>query len=192
MTTLVDKNALARKNGRTAGVAALLVLAMVGLAFASVPLYRIFCQVTGLGGTTMRADAAAAAAVRPVPGESVSIRFDANTSRDLMWEFRPGETARTVPIGARNMTVYRARNLARTPLTGTATFNVTPVQAGRYFSKIQCFCFTEQTLQPGQEIQMPVLFYVDPAILNDPATRDISEITLSYTFYPVERPGTAG
>jgi cytochrome c oxidase assembly protein subunit 11 len=171
-------------------MAALLVLAMIGLAFASVPLYRIFCQVTGLGGTTMRADAATAAAVRPVAGESISIRFDANISRDLMWEFRPVQTQRTVPIGERNMAVYRARNISTRPLTGTATFNVTPVQAGRYFSKIQCFCFTNQTLQPGQEMQMPVIFYVDPAILNDPEARDITEITLSYTFYPVEQPGT--
>jgi cytochrome c oxidase assembly protein subunit 11 len=180
---------LAQKNGRTAGLAALLVLAMVGLAFASVPLYRIFCQVTGLGGTTMRADATAAAAVRPVAGRSVSVRFDANVSRDLMWRFDPVDTQRTVPIGSRNMALYRARNISTRPLTGTATFNVTPVQAGRYFSKIQCFCFTEQTLQPGQEMQMPVIFYVDPAILDDPAARDISEITLSYTFYPVEQPG---
>lgn len=182
---------LAQKNGRTAALAALLVAAMVGLAFASVPLYRIFCQVTGLGGTTMRVDEAAAAAVRPVAGKSVSIRFDANVSRDLMWEFRPVQTQRTVPIGERNMAVYRARNISTRPLTGTATFNVTPVQAGRYFSKIQCFCFTEQLLQPGQDMQMPVLFYVDPAILDDPAVRDVTEITLSYTFYPVERPGSA-
>jgi len=182
--------ALARKNGRVAGMAVLLVLAMVGLAFASVPLYRIFCQVTGLGGTTMRVDEATAASIRPVPGRSVSVRFDANTSRDLLWNFGPTENARTVPIGARNMTVYRARNLATRPLTGTATFNVTPVQAGRYFQKVQCFCFTEQTLQPGQEVQMPVIFQVDPAILDDPSLRNITEITLSYTFYPVERPRT--
>lgn len=192
MRVLSDGSGLARRNGRVAGLSALLVAAMIGLAFASVPLYRMFCQVTGLGGTTMRADEAAAAAVRPVAGRSVSIRFDANVSRDLMWTFRPVQTQRTVPIGERNMAVYRARNLSTRPLAGTATFNVTPVQAGRYFSKIQCFCFTEQILQPGQEVQMPVVFYVDPAILNDPAARDISEITLSYTFYPVERPGSGG
>jgi len=181
---------LARKNGRVAALAALLVVAMVGLAFASVPLYRIFCQVTGLGGTTMRADEQVAAMVKPVPGKSVSIRFDANVSRDLLWEFKPNETQRTVPIGGRNMTAYTAKNTSRRPLTGTATFNVTPVQAGQYFSKIQCFCFQEQMLQPGQEVQMPVVFYVDPRILDDPAARDITEITLSYTFYPVEQPGS--
>ena len=190
MTSAAEKTGLARKNGRVAALAALLVAAMVGLAFASVPLYRIFCQVTGLGGTTMRADEQVAAMVKPVPGKSVSIRFDANTSRDLLWEFKPTETQRTVPIGGRNMTAYTAKNTSRRPLTGTATFNVTPVQAGQYFSKIQCFCFTEQTLQPGQEVQMPVVFYVDPRILDDPAARDITEITLSYTFYPVEQPGS--
>lgn len=179
--------ALARKNGRVGILAGLLALAMVGLAFAAVPLYRLFCQVTGLGGTTMVADETAAAAVRPVPGKSVSVRFDANVSRDLMWEFRPAESHRTVNIGSRSMAVYTARNMTARPLTGTATFNVTPVQAGQYFSKVQCFCFEEQTLAAGQEVQMPVVFYVDPAILKDPATRDISEITLSYTFYPVEQ-----
>lgn len=179
---------LARRNGRTAGLAALMVAAMIGLAFASVPLYRLFCQVTGFAGTTQRVDAAAASTAAPVPGESVSVRFDANTDRALPWRFRAVETHRTVQIGERNMAIYTARNLTGRPVTGTATFNVTPVQAGRYFSKIQCFCFTEQTLQPGQEMQMPVLFYVDPAILDDPAARGISEITLSYTFYPVEQP----
>jgi cytochrome c oxidase assembly protein subunit 11 len=181
---------LARKNGRVAGLTALLVLAMVGLAYASVPLYRLFCQVTGFDGTTRRVDATAAAAVRPVAGRSVSIRFDANVSRDLMWRFQPVDTHRTVRIGERNMAIYTARNLSTQPITGTARFNVTPVQAGKYFNKIQCFCFNEQTLQAGQEVQMPVVFYVDPAILTDPATADISEITLSYTFYPVERPGS--
>jgi cytochrome c oxidase assembly protein subunit 11 len=189
MTPAAEPKGLARKNGRVAALAALLVVAMIGLSFAAVPLYRIFCQVTGLGGTTMRATETAAAMVKPVAGKSVSVRFDANVSRDLMWEFKPTETQRTVPIGARNMSVYTAQNRSRRPLTGTATFNVTPVQAGQYFSKVQCFCFQEQTLQPGQEVQMPVVFYVDPKILDDPAARDITEITLSYTFYPVEQPG---
>jgi cytochrome c oxidase assembly protein subunit 11 len=188
VSSIADRNGLARKNGRTAALAGLLVVAMVGLAFASVPLYRIFCQVTGFGGTTMKVDEAVAAQVRPVAGQSVSVRFDANTDRNLQWRFQPVQTHRTVPIGERNMALYRARNMSSRALTGTATFNVTPVQAGRYFSKIQCFCFTEQTLQPGQEVQMPVIFYVDPAILDDPDARDITEITLSYTFYPVEQP----
>ena len=176
--------ALARRNGRTALMAALLVAGMVGLAFASVPLYRIFCQVTGLGGTTQVADEGAA----PGPvGRMLSVRFDANTSSALPWEFEPEEHKQRVAVGARDMAFYTAKNLGDKPVTGTATFNVTPVQAGQYFSKIQCFCFTEQTLQPGQEVRMPVVFFVDPAMLDDPAARDISEITLSYTFYPVDQ-----
>ena len=177
---------LARRNGRTAGIAALIVVAMVGLAFASVPLYRIFCQVTGFAGTTQRAEAAE---VPGAVGRMISVRFDANTSRALPWAFEPVDSHRRVAIGARNIALYTARNVSDRPVTGTATFNVTPAQAGQYFSKIQCFCFTEQTLSPGQEVRMPVIFYVDPAILDDPDARDISEITLSYTFYPEDQPG---
>lgn len=176
--------ALARRNTRTAFVAVLGVVFMVMLAFASVPLYRIFCQVTGFGGTTMRA--ADDAAPGPV-GRMISVRFDGNVSPALGWEFRPVDTHRRVAIGARNIAVFSARNTGPEAITGTATFNVTPSQAGQYFVKIQCFCFTEQRLTPGQEVRMPVIFYVDPAILNDPNAREISEITLSYTFYPVDR-----
>lgn len=176
---------LAQKNGRTAAIAALIVVAMVGLAYASVPLYRMFCQVTGFGGTTqMRIGAEAPGAV----GRLISVRFDANVSPALGWEFKPVDTHRRVAIGARNIALYTARNLTNRPLVGTATFNVTPTQAGQYFTKVQCFCFTEQRLEPGQEVRMPVVYYVDPAILNDPNARDISEITLSYTFYPVDQP----
>lgn len=178
-----------RGNRRTGLLMGLLAIGMVGLSFAAVPLYRIFCQVTGFGGTTMRVDEAQAATVRPVAGKSISVRFDGNVSRDLAWDFKPTESHRTVQIGSRNMSVYSAKSLSTRPLTGTATFNVTPAQAGQYFHKVQCFCFTEQLLRPGQQVQMPVVFYVDPRILDDPNTRDISEITLSYTFYPVEQPG---
>ena len=179
--------ALQRRNGRTAALAALLVVAMVGLAFASVPLYRLFCQVTGFGGTTQRA---AAADVPGAVGRMISVRFDANVSPALGWEFRPVDNRRDVAIGARNIALFTARNLTGRPMVGTATFNVTPSQAGQYFTKIQCFCFTEQRLEPGQEVRMPVIFFVDPAILRDPAARDISEITLSYSFYPVDQPRT--
>jgi cytochrome c oxidase assembly protein subunit 11 len=177
--------ALARKNGRTAAIAALLVVAMVGLAYASVPLYRMFCQVTGFGGTTMRA--AEDAAPGPV-GRLISVRFDANKSPALPWSFEPVDTHRRIAIGARNIAIFTARNLSDRPVTGSATFNVTPAQAGQYFTKIQCFCFTEQTLAPGEEVRMPVVFFVDPKILDDPDARDIDEITLSYTFYPVDQP----
>jgi cytochrome c oxidase assembly protein subunit 11 len=180
-------NALARRNGRTALLATLLVTLMVGLAFASVPLYRIFCQVTGFGGTTRMA--VGSEAPGPV-GRLISIRFDANVSPAMPWRFEPVDTHRRVAVGARNIANYTARNLSDRPVTGTATFNVTPVQAGQYFTKIQCFCFTEQRLDPGQEVNMPVVFYVDPAIMNDPDARDISEITLSYTFYPVDQPNS--
>ena len=179
---------LAQKNGRTAAIAALIVVAMVGLAFASVPLYRLFCQVTGFAGTTQRAEAVDLPA-EPV-GKIISVRFDANTNSALPWTFEPEEHTQRVAIGARDMAFYNAKNLSDKAVTGTATFNVTPAQAGQYFSKIQCFCFTEQTLKPGEEVRMPVVFYVDPAILDDPNAKDISEITLSYTFYPVDDPQT--
>lgn len=175
---------LARKNGRTAAMAGLIVAAMVGLAFASVPLYRIFCQVTGFGGTTMRV--AEAAVPKQAAGKIVSIRFDANTSPALPWQFQPEKLTDKAAIGARKMAFFVAKNLSDKPVTGTASFNVTPTQAGQYFSKVQCFCFTEQTLQPGQEVRMPVVYFVDPKILDNPDDAKISEITLSYTFYPVD------
>ena len=169
---------------RTALLAGLLVCSMTGLAFASVPLYRIFCQVTGFGGTTRMALGEEAPGGT---GRMISVRFDANTSNALPWRFEPVDTHRNVAIGARNIALYTARNLSDHDVTGTATFNVTPSQAGQYFSKIQCFCFTEQRLSPGQEVRMPVVFYIDPRIMDDPSARGISEITLSYTFYPVDR-----
>lgn len=171
----------ARKNRKVGLVAGAGALAMLGLGYASVPLYRLFCQVTGYGGTTQRADAAAAAGVK-VAGKVVTIRFDANVARDMPWEFSPMQVKQEVRIGQRQIARYHARNLASQPVTGTAIFNVSPEQAGKYFNKIQCFCFTEQTLQPGQDVPMPVIYYVDPAILDDPAAKGIEEITLSYTF----------
>jgi cytochrome c oxidase assembly protein subunit 11 len=176
--------ALARRNGRTALWACLLVACMVGLAFASVPLYRLFCQVTGFGGTPLRAENYAGAL--QTTGKIIRVRFDANTNSALPWHFKPEETVERVAIGARKMAFYTARNLGDAPVTGTATFNVTPAQAGQYFTKIQCFCFTEQTLQPGEEVRMPVVYFVDPKILDDKDGRAIDEITLSYTFYPVD------
>jgi len=177
---------LAKRNGRTAAVFFLLVATMVGVAYASVPLYRLFCQVTGFAGTTQRADEGAA----PGPvGRMISVRFDSNHAPSLPWTFEPTETHRRVAIGARYITNFRAQNLSDRPVTGRASFNVTPSQAGAYFTKIQCFCFTEQRLAPGQEVQMPVVFFVDPKILDDPDARNIDEITLSYTFYPVDQPG---
>ena len=179
---------LADRNRRVRMIAVAVALAMVGLGFASVPLYRMFCQVTGFAGTTQRAAAAPGAVV----GKIISVRFDANVSPHLAWTFRPERETQRVAIGARQMAFFVAKNTGDHPIIGSATFNVTPIQAGPYFSKIQCFCFTEQRLEPGQEIRMPVVFFVDPGILKNPDTRDISEITLSYTFYPVDSPATAG
>ena len=168
---------------RRVGLYALLgALAMLGLGYASVPLYRLFCQVTGYGGTTQRATEAEANQVA-VSGNTISIRFDGNVERGMPWKFQPVQNTDTVSIGARDMAIFTAKNLSSKPITGTATFNVEPEQVGRYFNKIQCFCFTEQTLQPGQEVRMPVIYYVDPKIIDDPDAKDVEQITLSYTFH---------
>ena len=151
---------------------------------ASVPLYRLFCQVTGFGGTTQRAETAP----QQVLDKTVSVRFDANTSGKLEWTFHPVQPSVKVKFGEQSMAYYEAVNHSDKTLTGSAVFNVTPTQAGAYFNKIQCFCFTEQTLKPGEKIEMPVTFFVDPDMLNDPDAAGIDEITLSYTFYPVDKP----
>lgn len=166
---------------RTALLAVIGICFMTGLAWASVPLYRLFCQATGLNGTTGRGSAAPGAV-----GHRVVVDFDTNVASGLGWRFRPETRSDTVDIGARDMAFFLATNTSNRPVTGTATFNVQPAQAGQYFKKIQCFCFTQQTLQPGETARMPVIFYVDPKILTDPDARDIQTITLSYTFYPAD------
>ncbi|MGH6746794.1 cytochrome c oxidase assembly protein subunit 11 [Novosphingobium sp. PhB55] len=171
-----------RSNRRVAFIALSMALGMLGLGYASVPLYRIFCQVTGYNGTTRRADEAQAAAVQ-VTDKTVSIRFDANVERGMPWQFKPLQRTDTVTIGERDMALFWAKNDSDKVITGTASFNVEPEQAARYFNKIQCFCFTEQTLQPGEAVKMPVIYYVDPAFLNDPDNKDVEQITLSYTFH---------
>ncbi|MBV7257320.1 cytochrome c oxidase assembly protein [Pacificimonas sp. WHA3] len=168
-------------NTRTGLMAAGGALAMLGLAYASVPLYEIFCRVTGFGGTTQRAAANVDVSETGIP---IKIRFDANMAGGLGWEFKPAAPTATVNIGQRAMAFYQARNLTDKPITGVATFNVTPDTAGKYFVKVACFCFNEQTLQPGQVVSMPVSYYVDPAILDDNDGKRIEEITLSYTFFP--------
>jgi len=178
---------LDRRNRRVALYALLGALAMLALGFAAVPLYRIFCQVTGFGGTTQRATLAEAisaeALAKSAGTRTFSIRFDANTGTDMPWTFRPRQVTDVVQAGQRDMAIFEARNESSVPITGTASFNVEPEQAGPYFSKIQCFCFTEQTLQPGQEVAMPVLYYVDPRALDDPNMKGVEQITLSYTFH---------
>lgn len=175
------------KNKRVALMATGLVVAMVGLAYASVPLYRLFCQVTGFGGTTQVAAASDAAATT----QDISIRFDANVSSDLGWIFHAKQNTMTVKIGEPTMAHYTATNASSDTVTGTAMFNVTPPEAGIFFNKIECFCFTEQTLKPGETVDMPVQFFVDAALLDDADTKNIREITLSYTFYPAKSKASA-
>jgi cytochrome c oxidase assembly protein subunit 11 len=170
---------------RTAFLAGGLAVAMTGLGFAAVPLYDLFCRVTGFGGTTMRISEAEASQIQ-TSTRTISVRFDSNVRGGLPWTFRPERPTERLSIGARDMMIFVAKNESSEAVTGTATFNVTPSQAGPYFSKIQCFCFTEQRLEPGQEVRMPVVYLVDPKILDDPDARDVQEITLSYTFFPVD------
>ena len=160
------------------------VAGMAAMAWAAVPLYDLFCRVTGFGGTPLVAEAGA----DRVLDQTVTVRFDASTA-DMPWEFRPEETTRTVRIGETALAFYEATNPTDRAITGTATYNVTPSSVGGYFVKIDCFCFTEQTLAAGETAQMPVTFFVDPAIVDDPEARVVDTITLSYTFFekPAER-----
>jgi cytochrome c oxidase assembly protein subunit 11 len=161
-----------------------LVAGMVGLSFASVPLYRVFCQVTGYGGVPQRAEKA--------PGEvldrTVTIRFDGNVDRSLPWTFAPVQQTMDVKIGETALAFFKASNNSSVPVSGRAIFNVSPELAGRYFTKIECFCFKQQTLAAGQTVDMPVTFFVDPKFVDDEDTKDIYEITLSYTFYRSDEP----
>ena len=169
-----------RRNRATVGALLTVVAAMIGLTAASVPLYRLFCQVTGYGGTTQRASRAPD---KEVADRLITVRFDASQAPDLGWEFRPLQGSVTVHPGEEKMVTYRAVNLTSAPVSGTATYNVTPAKAGPYFDKLQCFCFTKQHLEPGQSADLSVSFFVDPDIASDPDTRDIDTITLSYTMF---------
>ena len=173
---------LSGKNLRSGMMAGAMGLGMLGLGFAAVPLYEVFCRVTGYGGTTQRVGEAQAATIEAT-SQVMSIRFDSNVNSALPWSFKPEQAVDRVSVGARDMAIFIATNESDQPVVGTATFNVTPLLAGKYFNKVQCFCFSEQMLKPGQTVRMPVLYYVDPAIMEDPETKDIKEITLSYTFY---------
>ncbi len=175
-----------RKNRATALFLFSIAGGMVGLSFAAVPLYQLFCQVTGFGGTTKIA-AAPPPASGPASGPEarlITVRFDANVNPALPWRFAPEQRQVQVRVGETMQINYKALNLSDGPATGTATFNVTPYKAGKYFSKIECFCFTEQRLAGGEEVLMGVQFFVDPEIFNDPNARDVRTITLSYTFFP--------
>jgi cytochrome c oxidase assembly protein subunit 11 len=183
---LVNPEVARNGNGKTLAILLSIIAAMVVLVAFTPKLYRAFCEATGFNGTTQRADRAPGA----VAGQ-VKVQFDANTHPGLPWRFEPEQVSVTVAPGAQTKIFYYAQNLSARAITGQAVYNVSPDQVGNYFKKIQCFCFTEQTLQPGQKVDMPVVFFVDPKIKKDPDTKNIHEITLSYTFYPVETVPTA-
>ena len=157
-----------------------IVATMTGAAFAAVPLYDLFCRVTGFGGTTQRAETVS----DQILDETISVRFDANVANGLPWAFAPEVREVRLRVGESGLMIYVAENTGPAATSGTASFNVTPTIAGQYFVKVECFCFTEQELQAGESMDMPVAFYVDPEIVNDPDLQDLPEITLSYTFFP--------
>lgn len=175
---------LARRHRSVAAWCAAVVVGMAGLAYAAVPLYGMFCRVTGYGGTTQVASQPSAQVVDRV----VTIRFDANVAPGLPWTFEPVQRLMDVKLGENSLAFYRATNRSDQPVVGTATFNVSPDVTGVYFNKLACFCFNEQRLEPGESVEMPVSFFVDPAMLSDADARKVSHITLSYTFYRVEAP----
>jgi cytochrome c oxidase assembly protein subunit 11 len=155
------------------------VAGMTGLAYASVPLYRLFCEVTGFDGTPQRA----AVAPTEISDRTVRVTFTADVAAGLGWRFQPMQRSLELKVGESKLAYYVAENLESKPVIGHATFNVSPEVFGAYFTKVECFCFTEQTLQPGQRVEMPVSFFIDPALLDDPALKKINDITLSYTFF---------
>ena len=169
-----------RSNRKVVLICAGLTLGMLGMSYAAVPLYQLFCQVTGYAGTTQRADDTTGI----VLDRKITVRFDANIASSLDWEFEAKQHEVELRVGEKGQAFYVARNLGGEATFGTATFNVSPQQAGAYFNKIECFCFTEQKLEPGESIDMPVVFFVDPDIATDPLLKKVQTITLSYTFYP--------
>jgi len=171
-------------NRRTGVVLLSVVAGMVGLSFAAVPLYRIFCQVTGFGGTPLRASVENTV----ILDETVTVTFDASTDSTMPWVFKPVQKDMEIPIGKTGLAFYSAHNPTDRPIAGTAVFNVTPYKIGPHFVKIDCFCFTEQVLMPGQTVDMPVTFYIDPGIREDRSTQEVKGITLSYTFYQTDLP----
>jgi cytochrome c oxidase assembly protein subunit 11 len=172
-----------RANLLVAGTCVAFFAGMIGMAYAAVPLYSLFCQVTGYGGTTQRVEQYS----DRILDKTIAIRFDANTN-GVPWDFQPVKREISLRIGETTKVHYTARNIAGRPSSGKATFNVTPELAGAYFNKVECFCFTDTTLQPGETLDMPVVFYVDPAIVDVPELKNVKTITLSYTFFPIETP----
>ena len=165
-----------------------IVVGMAGLAYASVPLYDLFCKVTGYGGTPQIAEMLPSV----VGSREMTVRFNADVNRDLPWEFRPVNGKVMVRVGEPTLVYYRVKNLSDKTIIGTATYNVTPLRAGSYFSKIDCFCFAEQELKPGESVELPVSFFVETSIESDPSMEDINTVTLSYTFFELEKSVAAG
>jgi len=170
------------RRGATALALTLVVVGMVGASFAAVPLYDLFCRATGYGGTTK----VATEVPERVGEREMTVRFNADVNRDLPWRFRPTQGSVTVRVGEPTLAFYRVENTSDRLIVGTAAYNVTPLTVGEYFSKIDCFCFTEQVLQPGEIAELPVSFFVDPSIADDPKMDRISTLTLSYTFFEVD------
>ena len=166
-------------NKKTVIGAITLVMFMGTLSFAAVPFYDWFCRVTGFGGTTQ----VASSDNTTVLDKTLLIKFDANTERGMLWEFKPVDHEMSIKIGETGLAFYTAHNPTDEPIAGTASFNVFPYSAGGYFTKIACFCFEEQTLESGEEVEMPVSFFIDPEIATDPNTQEVKTITLSYTFF---------
>ena len=176
------------KKYRTLGFLLVLIMGMGVLSYASVPLYKLFCQVTGYGGTTQQVTSPSS----QILDRKIKIRFDANTKPTLDWNFQPVQTSIDISVGQNALAFYQAENTGKDPVVGTATFNVTPEKAGVYFNKIDCFCFVEQLLAPQEAVEMPVSFFIDPDIVNDPNLDDVTTITLSYTFFPSEDQSLVG
>lgn len=177
-----------RANRLVAAACAAFFATMLGVAYAAVPLYELFCQVTGYGGTTQRVSQASDV----ILDEEITVRFDSNVSGGLPWDFQPAQRSMTLPIGETGQAAYRATNFFDRPTSGRASFNVTPEAAGAYFNKLECFCFTDTELKPGETLAMPVVFFVDPDIVNAPELKGVRTITLSYTFFPLAAAPVAG
>lgn len=180
-TGRAGKGGRGRVNALTAAVCVAFVGGMVGASFAAVPLYKIFCQVTGYGGTTQRAEAAP----QSILDKKVNVRFDANVGEGLPWDFEPVQREVTVRLGETMQVAYRVTNRSSEPVHAQALFNVTPQSAGAYFNKVECFCFTETVLKPGETAELPIVFFIDPAYVKSKELKNIHTLTLSYTYFPI-------